>query len=56
VLSDDDLRCLGRCVELARIALDDGDEPFGSLLVHADGRAPEFADTVKSLYETKFRS
>ncbi|TWS24283.1 nucleoside deaminase [Tsukamurella sputi] len=29
-----DLPHLRRCVELARTALDDGDEPFGSLLVH----------------------
>ena len=28
---------LRRCVELAREALDDGDEPFGSLLVDPDG-------------------
>lgn len=27
-----------RCVELARAALDAGDEPFGSVLVDADGR------------------
>jgi len=37
-ISDDDLTRLGRCVELARTALDDGDEPFGSILVTADGR------------------
>ena len=37
-ISDDDLDRLGRCVELARTALDDGDEPFGSILVDADGR------------------
>jgi tRNA(Arg) A34 adenosine deaminase TadA len=37
-ISDDDLDRLGRCVELARAALDDGDEPFGSMLVDADGR------------------
>jgi tRNA(Arg) A34 adenosine deaminase TadA len=36
-ISDDDLERLGRCVELAREALDDGDEPFGSILVGADG-------------------
>lgn len=36
-ISDDDLRRLGRCVELAREALDDGDEPFGSILVANDG-------------------
>ncbi|EMY36178.1 zinc-binding CMP/dCMP deaminase [Arthrobacter crystallopoietes BAB-32] len=32
-----DLKHLRRCVELAREALDDGDEPFGSLLVDAAG-------------------
>jgi tRNA(Arg) A34 adenosine deaminase TadA len=36
-ISDDDRARLGRCVELAREALDDGDEPFGSILVD-DGR------------------
>ena len=36
-ISDDDLERLGRCVELARMALDGGDEPFGSILVDADG-------------------
>ncbi|MEU5955801.1 nucleoside deaminase [Streptomyces sp. NPDC047525] len=33
-----DLTHLRRCVELAREALDAGDEPFGSLLVSADGK------------------
>ncbi|UVI37485.1 nucleoside deaminase [Brevibacterium spongiae] len=37
-LNDDDRRHLERCVDLARIALDAGDEPFGSVLVSADGR------------------
>ena len=37
-ISDDDLERLGRCVELARLALDDGDEPFGSILVDENGR------------------
>ncbi len=37
-ISDDDLGRLDRCVELARAALDDGDEPFGSVLVDTDGR------------------
>ena len=32
-----DLAHLRRCVDLAREALDDGDEPFGSLIVSADG-------------------
>src|SRR6186997_681476 len=32
-----DLVHLRRCVELAREALDDGDEPFGSVLVDAGG-------------------
>ena len=34
---DDDLRHLRRCVELASAALEAGDEPFGSMLVAADG-------------------
>ena len=33
-----DLRHLRRCAELAREALEAGDEPFGSLLVSADGQ------------------
>lgn len=36
-VSETDLAHLRRCVELAREALDDGDEPFGSLLVDASG-------------------
>lgn len=36
-LDDEDIRRLGRCVELARTALNAGDEPFGSILVDADG-------------------
>jgi hypothetical protein len=38
VLSEDDLRHLRRCVELATEALADGDEPFGSILVSKTGR------------------
>jgi tRNA(Arg) A34 adenosine deaminase TadA len=38
-ISDDDLERLRRCAELAREALDDGDEPFGSILVDGDGTA-----------------
>jgi tRNA(Arg) A34 adenosine deaminase TadA len=34
---EDDLVQLRRCVELATEALDAGDEPFGSVLVAADG-------------------
>lgn len=37
MLSDDDLRHLRRCIELAEAALEAGDEPFGSVLVAADG-------------------
>ena len=37
-ISDDDLTHLGRCVELAREALGDGDEPFGSVLLDDGGR------------------
>ena len=36
-ISDDDLERLGRCVELARKALQAGDEPFGSVLLDGDG-------------------
>ncbi len=36
-LADTDLAHLRRCVELAREALEDGDEPFGSLLVDTAG-------------------
>ncbi|MGW4245777.1 nucleoside deaminase [Nocardia sp. NPDC004722] len=35
---DNDLHYLERCVELATEALDAGDEPFGSLLVDANGK------------------
>ena len=37
-ISDADLEHLGRCVELAGTALQGGDEPFGSILVGADGQ------------------
>jgi tRNA(Arg) A34 adenosine deaminase TadA len=37
-VTDSDLVHLRRCVELAREALEDGDEPFGSVLVDASGR------------------
>jgi tRNA(Arg) A34 adenosine deaminase TadA len=42
-LTDDDLEHLRRCVDMARQALDAGDEPFGSLLVTAAGEVV-FAD------------
>lgn len=37
MITDTDLKYLKRCVELAKTALEKGDEPFGSLLVSADG-------------------
>lgn len=37
MVSDTELRHLRRCVQLAAEALDKGDEPFGSVLVAADG-------------------
>ena len=37
MISDIDLVHLRRCVELAKIALEKGDEPFGSVLVSAQG-------------------
>jgi tRNA(Arg) A34 adenosine deaminase TadA len=42
-LDDTDLHHLRRCAELAREALEDGDEPFGSLLVDGNG-AVRFED------------
>jgi tRNA(Arg) A34 adenosine deaminase TadA len=39
VTTDEERRHLRRCVELATQALDTGDEPFGSMLVAADGTA-----------------
>jgi tRNA(Arg) A34 adenosine deaminase TadA len=36
-LTEADRTRLARCVELAREALESGDEPFGSILVDADG-------------------
>ncbi|MGW0996031.1 nucleoside deaminase [Streptomyces sp. NPDC002523] len=37
MVKDTELRYLRRCVELAREALEAGDEPFGSVLVAGDG-------------------
>ena len=37
MVNDDDLKHLRRCIELAAQAQEDGDEPFGSVLVGADG-------------------
>ncbi|MCJ7843606.1 nucleoside deaminase [Lederbergia sp. NSJ-179] len=37
MINDSDMKHLRRCVELAKTALDKGDEPFGSVLVSADG-------------------
>lgn len=37
-LTDDDMSHLRRCIELAREALEAGDEPFGSVLVSGEGR------------------
>ena len=37
ISTDDDLRLLQRAVDLATAALEAGDDPFGSLLVGADG-------------------
>lgn len=37
MINNIDLKHLRRCVELAKIALEKVDEPFGSVLVFADG-------------------
>lgn len=42
-LTETELAHLRRCIELAREALDDGDEPFGSVLVDPEG-AVRFED------------
>ena len=42
-LTEHDREWLRRCVDLAAEALDAGDEPFGSILVSADG-SELFAD------------
>ncbi|SDJ78726.1 nucleoside deaminase [Streptomyces indicus] len=39
MLNETDMRHLRRCVELAEEALNAGDEPFGSVLVDAEGNA-----------------
>ena len=38
MVDDMDRQHLRRCIELARAALEAGDEPFGSVLVSADGQ------------------
>src|SRR5690625_2595186 len=38
MISNLDLKYLNCCVELARIALEEGDEPFGSVVVSGDGK------------------
>ncbi|MEO8850467.1 MAG: nucleoside deaminase [Allobranchiibius sp.] len=37
-MDEQDVQFLRRCVELATEALEDGDEPFGSVLVSAEGQ------------------
>ena len=37
MITDTDMKHLNRCVELAKAALEKGDEPFGSVLVSAEG-------------------
>ena len=37
MISDTDIHHLHRCIELAEMALDEGDQPFGSLLVSGEG-------------------
>jgi tRNA(Arg) A34 adenosine deaminase TadA len=39
MITAEELPHLRRCVELAEQALDEGDEPFGSVLVDGEGRA-----------------
>ena len=37
MINETDMKHLRRCVELAKMAVEKGDEPFGSVLVSADG-------------------
>lgn len=37
MINEKDLKFLERCVDLAKVALDEGDEPFGSVLVSEVG-------------------
>lgn len=37
MVNDTDIKYLQRCVELAKMALEKGDQPFGSVLVSASG-------------------
>jgi hypothetical protein len=37
---EEELKYLRHCVELAKMALDDGNEPFGSVLVASSGKVP----------------
>jgi tRNA(Arg) A34 adenosine deaminase TadA len=53
-LTETDLTHLRRCLELAREALEDGDEPFGSVLVDAAGTVRfEDRNRVKNGDETR---
>jgi tRNA(Arg) A34 adenosine deaminase TadA len=53
-INDEDLGYLRRCVELAQAALEGGDEPFGSMLVDADGHVRfEDHNRVKDGDETR---
>ena len=53
-ISETDLKHLRRCVRLAREALEDGDDPFGSVLVDASGRVRfEDRNRVKDGDETR---
>lgn len=38
MIQEIDIKYLQRCIELAKTALELGDEPFGSMLVSADGK------------------
>ena len=54
MITDNDMKHLRRCIELAAEALAAGDEPFGSVLVDADGTVMNEdrnrANTVEATY------
>ena len=54
MLVDIDIKHLRRCIELARKALATGKPPFGTLLLNADGAAPDLVDEIHEIHRQFF--
>lgn len=54
MISETDLKHFRRCIELAKTALEKGNETFGSVLVTVDGPVPELAGQVRRLHHHFF--